>query len=81
MGSQWELLHGINLENRRFIKEPFGTYSSLIRKKEMLLEEDKELAYKFEEYEKVIDELNSTRDKLKKEIEDLEWETCFQESL
>ena len=54
---------------------------SLIKKKEILLEEDKELAYKFEEYEKVIDELNSTRDKLKKEIEDLEWETCFQESL
>ena len=54
---------------------------SLIRKKEMLLEEDKELACKFEEYEKVIDELNSTRDKLKKEIEDLEWETCFQENL
>ena len=54
---------------------------SLIRKKEMLLEEDKKLAYKFEEYEKVIDELNSTRVKLKKEIEDLEWETCFQENL
>ena len=53
---------------------------SLIKKKEKIMEQDQNLVDKFEEYEKQIDKLTNTKNKLKKEIEDLEWEECFQEN-
>ena len=45
------------------------------------MEQDQNLVNKFEEYEKQIDKLTNTKIKLRKEIEDLEWEECFQENL
>ena len=54
---------------------------SLIEKKEKIMEQDQNLVNKFEEYEKQIDKLTNTKIKLRKEIEDLEWEECFQENL
>ena len=54
---------------------------SLIKKKEEILDQDKSLVNMFEEYEKKIDKLTNTKNKLRKKIEDLEWEECFQENL
>ena len=54
---------------------------SLIKKKEKIMEQDQNLVDKFEEYERQIDKLTNTKNKLRKEIEDLEWEECFQENL
>ena len=63
-----------NIDNDAYIE-------SLIKKKEQILDQDKRLVNKFEEYEKQIDKLTSTKNKLRKEIEDLEWEECFLENL
>lgn len=54
---------------------------SLTKKREKIKEQDQNLVNKFEEYEKRIDKLTNTKNRLKKEIEDLEWEECFQENL
>lgn len=54
---------------------------SLTKKSEKIKEQDQNLANKFEEYEKQIDKLTNTKNRLKKDIEDVEWEECFQENL
>ena len=67
-------INGHRTDNDEYIE-------SLIKKKERIMEQDQRLVDKFEEYEKQIDKLTNTKNKLRKEIEDLEWEECFQENL
>ena len=50
----------------------------LITKKEQILKQDEEIALKFEKFEKEIDCLQKSKQNLKKQIEDINWEACLQ---
>ena len=51
---------------------------NLITRKEEILKQDEEIALKFEKFEKEIDCLQKSKQNLKKQIEDINWEACLQ---
>ena len=67
----------LSLENEKRKANKVDQLDILITNKEVLLKEDKEIAVKFDAFEKEIDHLHLAKQKLQKQLEDVDWEICL----